>query len=438
MIQLVMASTLFSAMTAAAAIDEGLLGPRDTTRILVVSNNAAVPEVVQPLHRIPGSDTVLERFDRVVDLNEALVQAHPSSWRPRHDDLAMHQQHFRSLWGLGTETVQLVTESLHVPPASSLARIFGDSELVVLSEGLMSFGPTRFTQPPQVAQRIASLVYLELVAGLRPLLFEELDIPHRPVSMDAFRVVVNEMAEVCAPAIDAAVPPSDVPTAIVFGQYLSALGLWTPEEEEAAHIGMMRTAYDKGARRIVFKPHPAASPALLNTYRDAAESWGAQFVTWEDGTPAEVLLARVPCVVIVAGFSTVLVTARALFGTPIESYATEELLGSLTPFQNSNRVPVTIVDALTRHAEDYGAVESLQSLVVAVSYAMQARHLDHRREEAVATLAQMPSADRHRYFYRKRLTALDLPGGAASGRFTRTLRRWGRRLPASWRRRLAW
>ncbi|WP_430867946.1 polysialyltransferase family glycosyltransferase [Demequina aurantiaca] len=434
MIQLVMASTLFSAMTAAAALDEGLLGAPDVERVLVVSNNAAIPEVVQSLSAIPGAAAVLARFDRIVDLNETLVHAHPSSWRPLNDDLEMHQRHFRAVWGLGDSTIQLVAESLHVPPAASLARIFGDSELVVLSEGLMSFGPTRTRQSPAVGRRISELVYLDLIPGLRPLLFEEVDVPTTVVALPAFRRVVDDMLEECGPLIDAVIAPSPKPTGLVLGQYLATLGLWTAEEEELAHVEMLRTAYDRGALRIVFKPHPAASPALLTSYREAVEGWGAEFIAWEDGMPAEVVLARVPAVILVASFSTALVTGRALFDVPIESWGTQALLGSLTPYQNSNRIPVTIIDAVTQRGDRYQDVAALQRLVVAVAYAMQANNLDHRRDEAIATLEEMSAAERMRYFYRRRLTALNLPGRFLPSRAAREARRLSRSLPRKWRR----
>ena len=45
-------------------------------------------------------------------------------------------------------------------------------------------------------------------------------------------------------------------------------------------------------------------------------------------------------------FSTALCTASAFYGIPVARIGTEPLLDRLTPYQNSNRVPVTLVDAL--------------------------------------------------------------------------------------------
>ena len=41
-------------------------------------------------------------------------------------------------------------------------------------------------------------------------------------------------------------------------------------------------------------------------------------------------------------------TAHSIYELPIARYGTELLLERLTPYENSNRIPVTIVDALAR------------------------------------------------------------------------------------------
>jgi len=62
MAQLFVASTFFGAMSLAAALDAGQFGAADQRRILVVSNNALVPEVVPPLDAAPGFDVLRSRF----------------------------------------------------------------------------------------------------------------------------------------------------------------------------------------------------------------------------------------------------------------------------------------------------------------------------------------------------------------------------------------
>ena len=59
---------------------------------------------------------------------------------------------------------------------------------------------------------------------------------------------------------------------------------------------------------------------------------------------------------VVGCFSTALLTAAALLRLPVARIGTEPLLDRLTPYQNSNRVPVTIVDALLPDLADAAAV----------------------------------------------------------------------------------
>ncbi|WP_443059743.1 hypothetical protein [Streptomyces sp. NBC_00443] len=99
---------------------------------------------------------------------------------------------------------------------------------------------------------------------------------------------------------------------------------------------------------------------------------------------------------------------------------TELLLERLTPYENSNRVPVTIVHALLPELGDRAAVTeqrrsmdvgALGALVRAVGFAMQPKILPGLREETERYLAKNLSERTLRYFKRKRLTSLALPGG---------------------------
>jgi hypothetical protein len=63
-----------------------------------------------------------------------------------------------------------LVDTLHAPPSSTLARIFHSASITVLSEGLMSYGPTRFKQPLSVIQRLDALAYLDLLPGVTPVL----------------------------------------------------------------------------------------------------------------------------------------------------------------------------------------------------------------------------------------------------------------------------
>ncbi|RBL81491.1 hypothetical protein DDE05_44160, partial [Streptomyces cavourensis] len=176
--------------------------------------------------------------------------------------------------------------------------------------------------------------------------------------------------------------------ALLLGQYLSALGLISAEEEENLHLQMMRGAVALGHSRLVFKPHPTAPAHWSRSMEAEADRLGAELTILDTGIPrapvlAEVLYERMRPTLVIGCFSTALLTASAFYGLPVARVGTELLLERLTPYENSNRVPVTLVDALLPELSDRTAVEEqrpaggserdVSALVAAVGFAMQPR-----------------------------------------------------------------
>lgn len=136
---------------------------------------------------------------------------------------------------------------------------------------------------------------------------------------------------------------------------------------------------------------------------------------------AEVLYQRMRPALVVGCFSTALLTAATFYGLPTARTGTGLLLERLTPYQNSNRVPVTIVDALVPDLGDrserpraFATAESIEGLVTAVGYAMQHQIYPQLRPAAERYLATRLDQVTWRYFKRRRLTALALPGALPS------------------------
>ncbi|MBF8191507.1 hypothetical protein ITP53_38600 [Nonomuraea sp. K274] len=388
------ASTLFGAMSLAAAIDDGRFG--DGRRVLVVSNNAAIPEVSTPLDQASGFAALRSRFDEVRSWNELIAPLHPSDWRARVIEVPMMERLIRSHWDLdGVE--ELVLESIAVPPARTIAGLVRDCPISVYSDGLMSYGPTRDPLPAEIFRRIERLLHLDLVPGLRPLLLSEYDVTPAILPDERFRSVVDEVA-----ATASGLPSGQ---AIILGQYLSALDIVTPEEEAALHATMLEALAARGCTTVVFKPHPAAGRRHAQLLRAAAEPLGVRLAVAGESVPAEVCFAVMRPELVVGCFSTGLVTARRYFGLPVASYGTEMVLERLTPYENSNRIPVTIVDALLPRLSADGRIEppptlDLPELVRSVGYCMQADTYPDLRPASVAF-------DR-RYFKRRRLEMLGL------------------------------
>nr|WP_284288364.1 hypothetical protein [Angustibacter aerolatus] len=61
--------------------------------------------------------------------------------------------------------------------------------------------------------------------------------------------------------------------------------------------------------------------------------------------PAEALFARLRPAEVTGCFSTALVTAERWYGLPVTRHGTDDVLRRLSPYQNSNRVPLVLVDA---------------------------------------------------------------------------------------------
>ncbi|WNE97102.1 polysialyltransferase family glycosyltransferase [Streptomyces luomodiensis] len=424
--QIFLASTLYGAATLAAAIDAGSVGPADR-RLLLISNNAATPETTPAVDEMPGFERLRTRFDRVLSWNETISPFHPGGWAPRMDDTPLWERHLRLLWNLGDDEIELVLESIQVNPAMAVANVFQGAPIDVYADGLMSYGPTRNKLDPLIGTRIRRLLHLDLVPGLRPLLLTEFGVAPEVLPTEVFTKVLAEVADAAPRGVASAserIAGGGGP-ALMLGQYLSALDILTPQEEEELHVRMLRGAVALGHRTVVFKPHPTAPARWSRMLEKKAAELGAELTVMDTPVLAEVLYQRMRPALVIGCFSTALLTADVFYGLPVARIGTEVLLERLTPYQNSNRMPVTIVDALLPDLEDHKAVTAAQpvderagkrlgGLVTAVGFCMQAKIYPGLRPAAERYLATHLDAHTWRYFKKRRLTALALPGAVPS------------------------
>ncbi|NNU27896.1 polysialyltransferase family glycosyltransferase [Isoptericola sediminis] len=411
--QVVTASTLFGTATVVAAWDAGVLPRRDRT-VLVVQHNVPAPEASEDFTRGPGFAALADRFDHVVAWNDVVAPHHPKSWTPRPADAPVWERLLRERWRLGDGPLELVGESVATPPTGALVAIFASAALTVYADGLMVYGPTRFDVGHEVGGRVERVLHPDLLPGVRPTLLAEWDVPGAVVPGESFRKVVaavTDAVERGGAALAGVLPPAGS-YALVLGQYLAAVGLLTSQEEQALHRRMVDAAADRGFTRVLLKPHPSAP---RQGTRDLAAHAAARGVEL-DVAPSAVLAESVFDVsapgLVVTCFSTGLATARALYRIPTVGVGTETLLDRLEPYPNSNRVPAVVVDALERTDEAWGEDPArMQQLVRAVSYCQQPERLAAFRDETAALLRGLDDAELRRWFRRRRLTALGLPGG---------------------------
>ncbi|WP_327264104.1 alpha-2,8-polysialyltransferase family protein [Streptomyces sp. NBC_01232] len=431
--QIFLASTLYGTATLAAGIDAGLFPPAGR-RILLTSNHAVTAEVTPGVADMPGFAALRPRFDEVLDWNSVIEPQHPSTWAPRAEDVPIWERQLRGLWNLGEDRVELIVESLQVPPAQTLCRLFPGAAVDVYADGLMSYGPTRFRLDPQLGMRVRRVLHLDLVPGLEPLLLTEFGVRAEVVPSEPFLKVLAELAEATADTGTTGTTGTTAetktgtdgpagPPALLLGQYLSALDLMTPAEEEELHVSMVRGAHALGHRELVFKPHPGAPAAYWRRAEEEAGRLGVRLTVAAAPVLAETLYQRLRPALVVGCFSTGLLTAATLYGLPVARTGTGAVLDALTPYPNSNRVPLALVDALLPDLADAAAVRAWTpptpeevraepaALLTAVGFTMQPQILAARRPAAEAYLAGHLNPHTRRCFTRRRLTALGLPGG---------------------------
>jgi hypothetical protein len=420
MVQLFVLNSGYGLTTAVAAFDAKLIasaGPR----ILVSVNAAPLPETAAGPADLPSLRMLVARFDRVERINELLAPMLPTTWSPAPEDGPLLERLLRSAWGIGDDPVELFLQSPQVPPSRTLATLFPGAPITIVGDGLMTYSPIRDRLPRTVVERVRSVIYADVVPDVEPLVFAEAGVARVPVPATALRSTIDLLAQDATDECLEWLATAAEPTAIVLGQYLASLGLVTAAEEDAMQAEMVDRAHDRGARRVVFKPHPSAPPAASDAVRHRATALGLDFELYEGDTSAEVLTARLDPVVVIAGFSSALPTVRTLFESDIVGVGNEMLLHRLSPYENGNRIPVTIVDALTRTDSPYTSPDALQRLVDAVGYCMQPDIMASLRARAVEVLEGLPPSERERYFSERRLTSLRLPGGRRPSLLTRMM-----------------
>ncbi|UZI29173.1 polysialyltransferase family glycosyltransferase [Streptomyces sp. VB1] len=421
------ASSPAATVLLAAAIDAGCFTEPDR-RILLLSRTGPAPEAVADVSETAGFGRLRARFDEVLSWNDAIFPFHPDGWLPRADDAPLWERHFRRAWGLGDEELELVVDSPHAGPARALTQLFAGVPVDVYAEGPGGYGPTGEKIPPLTGVRVRRLLHPDLVPGARLLLLGEYGVEQRTVPAEAITKVVGELAdsEVKLPAVEA--------PALLLGQDLAGAGLLPAAEEAELRLEMVRGAAALGHRRLVFAPDPYApweDPAAL---RAEADRLAVELTVLDTARPvvADVLLHRLRPALVVGCTSAALFGAARFHGLPVAAVGTGLLLERLSPYENAERIPATLADALLPGLGDAEAVAAqtpytgaqtpytgpetpytgpeLDGLLAAVGFAMRPKVRPDLRPAAERYLSTHLDDRTWRYFKRRRLASLALPG----------------------------
>jgi hypothetical protein len=398
-------STLLSLVTAVVAGDLDRRPPDDDVRrVLLVSDYAVEAESGQPLLERAGTSVLTGLFDLVVDVNALIAPYHPGAWSPGEQAMGLLGELLRRRWSIG-DAVELHVEPYQVNFARWALELFPEAPVTVVADGLMAYGPSRQRIPQVVGRRVVGLAHLDLVPGLSPVYLSEHQVPARALDATRVRGVLDRLVPAAsAPAADGGV--------LVLGQYLSALGIVTEAEEEQLYAdAAVAAARQHGCLTVAFKPHPAASPLAAREVARRAAEQGVAVEVLAAGGPAESLFASGRYRFVHGCFSTALFTAGQLYGLTAQAFGTELLLQRLTPYQNSNRIPVTLTDLLLGPGAALAPPGPVEPVIRAVAYCMRPKLYPGLRAGAETLWAAEPQL-RDRYVRRRRLTALQLPGAS--------------------------
>lgn len=311
-------------------------------RILLVASTVPAPEAVRPLHESPEYAGLLERFGRVVYLNDLIAPEHPFGWSPAPDTHHARLATAQLLSACGIEPGAphtLWIESIQGTASQSLARLFDTARIRIYADGLMTYGPTRIGVPATIGDRVDEVVHLDLVPGHRPFVLREYGPRYRSFPVDAFLDVLRSVGRVEVPD-----PGSRV--SVVVGQYLADLGLLTAEQDVELLTRMIRAAIDaEPALPVLVRAHPRSSGRALDAVVRALREEGHDVRVLPTSGLVETLFDALDVGLVVSCFSTALFTARAM-GIRTISVGTRSVLRRLRPYQNSNRMAIVLADLL--------------------------------------------------------------------------------------------
>lgn len=429
---LIQVSTFFQTIFATLLADDIRKTDPDARILLLKVNSSFAPEITPGIADFSGANTLFAHFDEVVDLNDALWPVHPRGFNVSASTAAHYEKWLRGEWKLpeSDELRLYLSWSPSMPPGSTLARIFRDSELAIHFDGLMSYGPLPGALDTDTYHRVSGVHYLELIPGLRPASLHTPATDFVPYELSRFRSVIDELVNATGDSA-ASLEESGARSAVLIGQYLGSLDLMTLDEEIELHNRMVTEAIEHGCTKLFFKPHPASASSVLQPVQSFAEKGGVELVVVHDNSPAELLFAAVQPELVVSCFSTALATAHYGFGIEARAVGAGDLLDSLTPYQNSNRIPVTIAHYC--FGDQPGGrhdIDVLQELVYTVSYCMHP-HLSRSMRPLALEFLEQTYSDFAQYFKRRRLTALDLPGKLPPQSAQNKIKRHARRTVGS-------
>jgi hypothetical protein len=341
-----LASTQFGVVSLVSFLAQCGGKDENRKRILLYSLNGSTPELEFDVTRSRKWKLVLEKhFDICVVLNEVIFPTHPASLKK--NQIAGLGNYLKSF--LGCRVDRIFCESIQVSPARAFVQAFPGAEIWVYSEGLMSYGPTRFKLEKSILDRITTVLYGELLSTVRPELLSEVSPRYLPTSLgQSFELLSDIFVDEVS---DAALEGSAL---IYVGQYLAGANICAESlEEEITFSALSYLVKIADGRPVYYKPHPRVSFSLLSSLKIRyRETFGEDLRVLLGAVPIELLAIRYKPALIAGVFSTSLITCGNILKIPVCTMGLSTILGGLAPLQNSNRIPMVVCREVL-HEEDF-------------------------------------------------------------------------------------
>lgn len=287
----------------------------DHEKLLVLADSSTYNMLPREdfLAEVSNQDAI---FDRKIYLN-ALIGYKELSNKSNFIEIGnILEKQGVSLASISNLFIGLLSTRLYV----EVTKLFFNADISLVFDGMMSFGPLRgdvFSEG--LAKRIKHVYYEDLCSGVIPKYLPELS-------------VTPEKIEVDYGTISTAGPKK----ILIALQSLSYSRIMSTEEEHAFYqkyiSGIIRVFKDY---EVFILPHPNNSSKIKDILN-------IRNVTWLDNSkPGEAYIQALNIGIVASVFSTLMFRASKMKAKCF-SFGTDELLLKLSPYENSNRIPVIL------------------------------------------------------------------------------------------------
>ena len=394
----------------------GLWDPDRT--ILLIAFEALTPEIGTPPWQVVGFDRLAEDFDEVITLNDLIAPLHPSAWQPSMPEIPLMSRLLGHRLAHHDAICELVVDSVVERSGRTLVELIPNVPITIANPTLDVYAPVLTDASSEIGGRVRRLIHLDLLPNVQPLLRYHPGVVTAAVPIQDFQLALGTQS--LSPDVDA----------ILLGDRLAEREITSTAFERDLRVGAVRALVAGGRRRIMFVPHPDASPTDPSEFLEAANGAGASIIVAAPGAPQDIQTSA--DVLVVGTLSPALMCA-----TRAATWGIESLLELDVRARSAIQLPLTAIGASLARLEPDGTLTTPgpdpSRLVEAVAYRMTPARLPEFRGRPDEWMAEHGGSPYLRIEQATGLGALTVgPAGAESARRSRArrgvakARRWWR------------